>query len=66
MPQLGSTFPHLQIIKPDLLQRGFDKLYGGKSEPQYDVTDDVSLIELIREPVKISEGEYTNIKVRGG
>ena len=53
-----------QIIRPDLLKQGFDKLYGEKEEPQYDVTDDVSLVELIGKPVKITEGAYTNIKVR--
>ena len=50
----------LQIIKQELLKRGFEKLYGGKQEPQYDVADDVSLVELIVESVKVTEGVYTN------
>ena len=48
-----------QVIRSDLLRRGFDKAEQEGSE----VTDDVSLVELLGEKVKLTEGEYTNIKV---
>eukprot|EP00933_Yihiella_yeosuensis_P008840 TRINITY_DN11451_c0_g1_i1.p1 TRINITY_DN11451_c0_g1~~TRINITY_DN11451_c0_g1_i1.p1 ORF type:complete len:353 (+),score=78.65 TRINITY_DN11451_c0_g1_i1:118-1176(+) len=48
-----------QVIRADLLRRGFDNA----AEKNLEVTDDVSLIECLNEPVKLTEGEYTNIKV---
>lgn len=48
-----------QVIKPSLLRRGFDKV---RAEGLA-VTDDVSIVEQLGEPVKITMGEYTNIKL---
>ncbi|CAK9115611.1 unnamed protein product [Durusdinium trenchii] len=48
-----------QVIRSELLRKGFEKAQQDGSE----VTDDVSLIELLGEQVKLTEGEYTNIKV---
>ena len=48
-----------QVIKPDLLRRGFDKV---KAEG-LEVTDDVSIIEQLGEPVRITTGDYYNIKL---
>jgi hypothetical protein len=49
-----------QVIRPDLLKKGFEKVAAENLE----VTDDVSIIEQLPAPVKITVGEYTNIKVR--
>uniref|UniRef100_A0A1D1ZA81 2-C-methyl-D-erythritol 4-phosphate cytidylyltransferase, chloroplastic n=1 Tax=Anthurium amnicola TaxID=1678845 RepID=A0A1D1ZA81_9ARAE len=48
-----------QVIRPDLLREGFDLLHREGLE----VTDDVSIIEHLKQPVYITEGSYTNIKV---
>lgn len=48
-----------QVIKPDLLRKGFEKVYAENLA----VTDDVSIVEHMGEPVKITMGEYTNIKI---
>ncbi|KAI7841727.1 hypothetical protein COHA_004593 [Chlorella ohadii] len=48
-----------QVIKPPLLQAGFELVQREKLE----VTDDVSIIEALGKPVKITAGAYTNIKV---
>lgn len=48
-----------QVIRPELLRRGFEKV---KTEG-LEVTDDVSIVEWLGEPVKITMGEYTNIKL---
>jgi 2-C-methyl-D-erythritol 4-phosphate cytidylyltransferase len=48
-----------QVIRSELLRRGFSNA----AEKSLEVTDDVSLVEQLGEPVKITEGEYTNIKV---
>eukprot|EP00640_Fibrocapsa_japonica_P002776 CAMPEP_0113945030 /NCGR_PEP_ID=MMETSP1339-20121228/38439_1 /TAXON_ID=94617 /ORGANISM="Fibrocapsa japonica" /LENGTH=243 /DNA_ID=CAMNT_0000950421 /DNA_START=220 /DNA_END=951 /DNA_ORIENTATION=- /assembly_acc=CAM_ASM_000762 len=48
-----------QVIKPDLLREGFKKV----AEESLEVTDDVSIIEALGLPVKITMGEYTNIKL---
>lgn len=48
-----------QVIKPELLRKGFEKV---KAE-NLDVTDDVSIVECLGEPVKITLGDYTNIKL---
>jgi len=48
-----------QVIRSDLLRKGFENA----EKENLEVTDDVSLIELLGEKVKLTEGEYTNIKV---
>jgi 2-C-methyl-D-erythritol 4-phosphate cytidylyltransferase len=48
-----------QVIKIDLLQRGFAKVRAESLE----VTDDVSIVEQLDEPVKLTLGEYTNLKI---
>lgn len=48
-----------QVVKIDTLQRGFEKV----AEEQLEVTDDVSIVEALGEPVKITLGEYTNLKI---
>lgn len=48
-----------QVIKPNLLRKGFEKV----RREQLAVTDDVSIVEHLGEPVKITEGFYTNIKI---
>ncbi|KAL5704792.1 2-C-methyl-D-erythritol 4-phosphate cytidylyltransferase [Ranunculus cassubicifolius] len=48
-----------QIIKPDLLRKGFELV----NREGLEVTDDVSIVEHLKHPVFITEGSYTNIKV---
>ncbi|XP_054803739.1 2-C-methyl-D-erythritol 4-phosphate cytidylyltransferase, chloroplastic isoform X2 [Prosopis cineraria] len=48
-----------EVIKPELLRKGFELVNSGGLE----VTDDVSIVEHIKHPVYITEGSYTNIKV---
>ncbi|CAK9137430.1 unnamed protein product [Ilex paraguariensis] len=48
-----------QVIKPDLLKRGFELV----NRECLEVTDDVSIVEHLKHPVYITEGSYTNIKV---
>jgi len=48
-----------QVVRADLLRRGFERARAGGLA----VTDDVSLVEALGEPVKLTEGEYTNLKV---
>jgi len=48
-----------QVIKPDLLRRGFENV----KENNLEVTDDVSIIEQLGEPVRITTGDYYNIKL---
>jgi 2-C-methyl-D-erythritol 4-phosphate cytidylyltransferase len=48
-----------QVIKPDLLLEGFDRV----REQNLEITDDVSVIEQLGLPVKLTLGEYTNLKV---
>lgn len=48
-----------QMASRDLFLRGFDKV---KAE-NLEVTDDVSVIEALNAPVKLTLGEYTNIKL---
>lgn len=48
-----------QCIRPDLLREGFRLV----KEKGLEVTDDVSIIEAMGLPVKITAGSYTNIKV---
>ena len=49
-----------QIMKPELLRKGFEHVAANKLA----VTDDVSIIEALGLPVKMTMGDYTNIKVR--
>ncbi len=48
-----------QAVKYDLLLEGFD--YVNKNN--IDVTDDVSIVELLNHPVKIVKGKSQNIKI---
>ena len=48
-----------QVIKIDTLKRGFAKVEAENLE----VTDDVSIVEQLGEPVKLTLGEYTNLKI---
>ncbi|XP_042064666.1 2-C-methyl-D-erythritol 4-phosphate cytidylyltransferase, chloroplastic-like [Salvia splendens] len=48
-----------QVIKPDLLRKGFELV----NREGLEVTDDVSIVEHLKHPVYITEGSYTNIKV---
>jgi len=48
-----------QVIRPALLTAGFEKVAAEGLE----VTDDVSIVELMGEPVKLTMGEYTNLKL---
>ena len=48
-----------QVIKIDTLKRGFAKVEAENLE----VTDDVSIVEAMGEPVKLTLGEYTNLKI---
>lgn len=48
-----------QVIKPDLLRKGFELV----NREGLEVTDDVSIVEHLKHPVYITEGSYTNIKI---
>jgi 2-C-methyl-D-erythritol 4-phosphate cytidylyltransferase len=48
-----------QVIKIETLKRGFAKVEAENLE----VTDDVSIVEALGEPVKLTKGEYTNLKI---
>jgi 2-C-methyl-D-erythritol 4-phosphate cytidylyltransferase len=48
-----------QCIRPELLREGFRAV----KERGLEVTDDVSIIEALGLPVRITPGSYTNIKV---
>jgi 2-C-methyl-D-erythritol 4-phosphate cytidylyltransferase len=48
-----------QCIRPDLLRAGFELV----RRQGLEVTDDVSIVEALGRPVKITAGAYTNIKV---
>ncbi|CAH8355309.1 unnamed protein product [Eruca vesicaria subsp. sativa] len=48
-----------QVIKPELLKRGFDLV----KREGLEVTDDVSIVEYLKHPVYVTQGSYTNIKV---
>lgn len=48
-----------QCIRPPLLREGFEVVRRDGLE----VTDDVSIVEALGRPVKITPGSYTNIKV---
>lgn len=57
--ELPNQHAEVQVIKPELLKEGFQLVQQQKLE----VTDDVSIIEAMGRPVKITKGSYTNIKV---
>eukprot|EP00747_Dinoflagellata_sp_TGD_P081371 gnl/TRDRNA2_/TRDRNA2_161272_c0_seq1.p1 gnl/TRDRNA2_/TRDRNA2_161272_c0~~gnl/TRDRNA2_/TRDRNA2_161272_c0_seq1.p1 ORF type:complete len:370 (-),score=47.63 gnl/TRDRNA2_/TRDRNA2_161272_c0_seq1:187-1296(-) len=48
-----------QVIRTELLRRGFEHA----AQSGMAVTDDVSLVEALGEPVRLTCGEYTNIKL---
>jgi 2-C-methyl-D-erythritol 4-phosphate cytidylyltransferase len=48
-----------QVIRPKMLLEGFDLV----KQKNLEVTDDVSIIEAMGNPVRITKGDYTNIKV---
>jgi 2-C-methyl-D-erythritol 4-phosphate cytidylyltransferase len=48
-----------QVVRIETLLRGFQKV----AEETLEVTDDVSIVEALGEPVKITRGEYTNLKI---
>lgn len=48
-----------QVVRIETLQRGFQKV----TEEDLEVTDDVSIVEALGEPVKLTLGEYTNLKI---
>lgn len=48
-----------QVMRPQLLREGFELV----NREGFEVTDDVSIVEYLKRPVKITEGAYTNIKV---
>jgi 2-C-methyl-D-erythritol 4-phosphate cytidylyltransferase len=48
-----------QVILIETLLRGFQKV----TEEGLEVTDDVSIVEALGEPVKLTRGEYTNLKI---
>lgn len=48
-----------QVIRTSLLKQGF----AYAQERNIEVTDDVSLVELLNHPVKLVEGSYKNLKI---
>lgn len=48
-----------QVVQTDLLKRGFEYI----NQNHLEVTDDVSIIELLGAPVKLVEGSYFNLKI---
>lgn len=48
-----------QVIRIDLLQQGFEQV----AKNNWQVTDDVSIVEQMLQPVKLTRGEYTNLKI---
>ena len=48
-----------KVIRIDTLYRGFREV----EKNNWEVTDDVSIVELLGEPVKLTKGEYTNLKI---
>lgn len=53
------THAPLQVMRPELLTAGFELV----QQQSLEVTDDVSIIEALGKPVKITYGSYSNIKV---
>jgi len=48
-----------QVVRPALLRAGFARV----AATGLAVTDDVSLVEALGEPVRVTPGRYTNLKV---
>lgn len=48
-----------QVIRPGLLKEGFALV----QQQGLEVTDDVSIVEAMGKPVRVTPGSYTNIKV---
>lgn len=48
-----------QVVAIDTLLKGFEKV----AMEDLEVTDDVSIVEALGEPVKLTLGEYTNLKI---
>ena len=48
-----------QIMRPQMLRDGFKNA----NQKKLAVTDDVSVVELMGKPVKLTVGEYTNLKL---
>lgn len=48
-----------QVVRVEALLRGFEKV----ERERLEVTDDVSIIEALGEPVRLTRGEYTNLKI---
>lgn len=48
-----------QVVRLDILERGFAKV----AAEQLDVTDDVSVVEALGEPVRLTRGKYSNLKI---
>jgi len=48
-----------QILRPQMLRDGFKNA----NQKNLAVTDDVSVVELMGKPVKLTVGEYTNLKL---
>ena len=48
-----------QVIRPALLREGFDLVRRARLA----VTDDVSIVEALGAPVRLTPGSYRNIKV---
>lgn len=48
-----------QVVRPDVLREGFGKV----KEEGWEVTDDVSIIERMGLPVKLTVGDYENFKL---
>eukprot|EP00667_Euglena_gracilis_P013604 EG_transcript_14037 len=48
-----------QCIQPDLLRRGFELV----QQKNLEVTDDVSIIEALGNPVVVTPGSYSNLKI---
>ena len=48
-----------QVIRPELLRAGFELV----RREHLEVTDDVSIIEALGSPVRLTAGSYSNIKV---
>ena len=56
---IWTQLDHAQVIRPAILREGFEAVKLGNLE----VTDDVSIVEAIGRPVKMTQGAYTNLKV---
>eukprot|EP00211_Chloroparvula_japonica_P015700 CAMPEP_0119140330 /NCGR_PEP_ID=MMETSP1310-20130426/29044_1 /TAXON_ID=464262 /ORGANISM="Genus nov. species nov., Strain RCC2339" /LENGTH=195 /DNA_ID=CAMNT_0007131679 /DNA_START=8 /DNA_END=591 /DNA_ORIENTATION=+ len=48
-----------QVVRPALLRAGFELV----AREGLEVTDDASIVEALGEPVRLTPGRYTNIKV---